>query len=403
MMMSRLRSWLPRQWMHRAITKNVVSDCNDRNRALDVLRGIAIVLVLLRHMPVATAPELAALVKPLKAAGWCGVDLFFVLSGYLISGLLLSDLKKLGRIRLSRFWLRRGLKIWPSYYAVYGLLFVTSVLPPVLAGGLEEASRRAYAAIPNFVFVQNFFPSAVRWPHSWSLAIEEQFYIGLPLIMSVAHRRAADWSAFVRVLMRVVAGICAASFALRAAVYWAGPVDWSHLYYPTQYRLDSLGFGVLVRLQQERLSTDELARLAKALSLAPAALAIVLMLLFTAFPIEQNPGTLVGGLSLLALAFGGLVLQAGAPKSTEGGGRFRLVRQLLIWLGVYSYAIYLMHSVYSVFAWLPVTRLLHTFLVSWLPRVGSTIEYFIISVGGGFLVTRLLERPILEWRARHVR
>ncbi len=91
---------------------------NSRNPSLDVLRGIAVLLVIFRHYPVSRV----------ALGGWVGVDLFFVLSGFLISGLLFSDLTSNGSIALRRFYLRRGLKIYPAFYF---FLAGTSLLWPV--------------------------------------------------------------------------------------------------------------------------------------------------------------------------------------------------------------------------------------------------------------------------------
>src|SRR5260370_31028003 len=78
-----------------------------RNQSLDVLRGVAILLVMGRHFPY---------YRPWGKVGWIGVDLFFVLSGFLISGLLYQEYKTLGKIRFGRFVFRRGFKIWPPFY-----------------------------------------------------------------------------------------------------------------------------------------------------------------------------------------------------------------------------------------------------------------------------------------------
>ena len=95
-----------------------VFDPSGRMLALDVLRGLAVLLVIVWHWP-----GKGAGLGPLGAVshvGWTGVDLFFVLSGYLISGLLFKEWDRTGSIVLRRFWLRRGFKIWPAYFAAFG-------------------------------------------------------------------------------------------------------------------------------------------------------------------------------------------------------------------------------------------------------------------------------------------
>src|SRR3990167_6747089 len=88
---------------------------------LDILRGIAVLLVLGRHIPMTQEPVRGFLGWWMRA-GWTGVDLFFVLSGFLVSGLLFQEYKRHGDIRLGRFFIRRGLKIYPAFYVLF---FVT--------------------------------------------------------------------------------------------------------------------------------------------------------------------------------------------------------------------------------------------------------------------------------------
>src|SRR3954452_19313690 len=94
-----------------------------RNQALDLLRGIAVLLVVVSHYSVAL-PHPSVLLE----TGWVGVDLFFVLSGFLISGLLFSEFEKTGTINLKRFWIRRGFKIYPPFYALIGLTALVALL-----------------------------------------------------------------------------------------------------------------------------------------------------------------------------------------------------------------------------------------------------------------------------------
>ena len=89
---------------------------------------------------------------------WIGVDLFFVLSGFLISGLLFSDIKETGTVHLGRFYIRRGFKIYPAFYA---FLVITALLSPAI--------RHTNHYWPEFLFLQNYFPRV--WGHTWSLAI----------------------------------------------------------------------------------------------------------------------------------------------------------------------------------------------------------------------------------------
>ena len=111
-----------------------------RLKSLDILRGVAILLVFVNHLEPRISPAIAQLhglagfvFWHVKGFGWTGVDFFFVISGFLISGLLFDELDKTGRINWGRFWLRRGFKIWPSYFLlllVLGLTGVTGYIDP---------------------------------------------------------------------------------------------------------------------------------------------------------------------------------------------------------------------------------------------------------------------------------
>lgn len=107
---------------------------------LDVLRGIAIALVILTHLPFDPDPTVLGhtLLEKIKYKGWSGVDLFFVLSGFLISGLLFKEMSRTGTIRVGRFLLRRGLKIWPAYYVFFGLLLLYEIVKPTWRGGSPD-------------------------------------------------------------------------------------------------------------------------------------------------------------------------------------------------------------------------------------------------------------------------
>src|ERR1700732_285133 len=129
-----------------------------RNKRLDILRCIAILLVIARH----TYPRIW-----IGKAGWMGVDLFFVLSGFLISGLLFAEYKKNRSINWKRFLIRRGLKLYPAFYVFLLATFLTQL-------GFKQVSGLSNY-LGEIFYVQNYGPYI--WSHTWSLAVEEHFYI----------------------------------------------------------------------------------------------------------------------------------------------------------------------------------------------------------------------------------
>jgi peptidoglycan/LPS O-acetylase OafA/YrhL len=136
---------------------------NSRNQSLDVLRGIAVLMVIVDHYSLLIHSN-----SRLFETFGRGVDLFFVLSGFLISGLLFTEYKSTGNLNLVRFWIRRGFKIYPSFYV---FLFVT--------GALGFMAGREF--LHESLFLQGY--SSHFWFHTWSLAVEEHFYFSLPILL----------------------------------------------------------------------------------------------------------------------------------------------------------------------------------------------------------------------------
>jgi peptidoglycan/LPS O-acetylase OafA/YrhL len=163
----------------------------ERFPALDLLRALAVLLVLLYH-GAHYLPEAPSALRLVLETGWNGVYLFFVLSGFLVGRLAEIELAAKGRLSISRFWIRRFLRTWPLYFL---LLFL-------------EWWRHGYSGPPSLfhylTFTQNFFPLHFLVP-TWSLAIEEQFYFFLPLLLALLVRLR---------LQRLLAPLCLLGIAL---------------------------------------------------------------------------------------------------------------------------------------------------------------------------------------------
>jgi peptidoglycan/LPS O-acetylase OafA/YrhL len=205
----------------------------ERQPGLDLLRALAIVVVVVYH----AALFGFKLPGRVDRFGWIGVDLFFVLSGYLIGGQLLAPLARGQRIKLGRFFARRALRIMPAYFLVLAVYFS---LP----------SWREYPEIyPLWKFllsVQNIgLHGGTAFSHAWSLAVEDQFYLTLPLILILISR----WprAAIIVPCIIVLGGIVLRTFLawqnlVETGVSFRGFQVW--IYYPTWTRLDPLVFGV---------------------------------------------------------------------------------------------------------------------------------------------------------------
>lgn len=354
-----------------------------RNFTLDLLRGLAITLVLIRHFPTKVTADEPGIYR-LFQMGWAGVDLFFVLSGFLIAGLLFTELGRTGTLRIKRFLLRRGLKIWPSYFVLY-------VGWVVVRGGAELARGNQFDFVgmwPNFVFIQNYADLAIRWPHSWSLAIEEHFYLCLPFLLLFLTRTKprARWTPVVLLaLIVIVLGLRLCNTSQ----------DWADYYYPTHLRADSLLFGVLLAwtVQTHRAWVESVVARAWPLLILGGVTAMTLPVVF---PLEE-PGqrfAFTWVFSFLAIGFTGLVAIAAIRPNL--GRRVAPLRGLA-WLGVNSYGVYLAHSVVGRMPGfdMVLAKLANYHVVS--PWVGRVL-YLVASIAVGYLATRFIEKPILARR-----
>lgn len=376
-----------------------------RLRAIDALRGISAVLVLVHHGPGALPdssfpPE--RIVGWVEAAGWVGVDLFFVLSGFLIAGLLFQDVERHGRIRLKRFWLRRGFKIWPSYFVAYGSVLLLQCLRAALAHDGTTVRRLLVNAIPNSIFVQNYVPCE-RWLHSWTIAVEEHFYTLLPLVITWLLARSGPGGISLRTMTRLFLVVAVGSLGLRIANVVAG-VDPLVNYYQSHLRADSLLFGVFLAFVNRTVAVPP-ATLAVLRRLALPA--VVAVLVFTnVFP-RDGAMTSTVGFSILYLVAGLLVFLA--ARFPDAGSTWprpaRIAVDLLSRLGEYSYTVYLAHSIVP---GIPGFQAIGKALAEAGEAIGggavtavwiSRAWFYLASLVVGVALSHFVERPALRWRS----
>lgn len=378
----------------------------DRSRViqLDVLRGVAVLMVLLNHKPRYPTTDfvwLDDMLAPFSRALWSGVDLFFVLSGYLVGGLLIAELRKSGRIDLKRFWVRRGLKIWPTYYLY--LAFLVAVTATFYVDHTRPSTLRAAFLVQSVkaLYIQNYiqptmYPTVLAVPgnHTWSLAVEEHFYFILPLVLVAISKR---WRTALPLVTLVVFVGC---LAIRMRHYHS-PMNWKWDYQATHIRIDSLFFGVfLAFVSHEHPGVVRWIARHRALVLVAGLLLILPMLIFSL----GNPFVKTFGYSFLALGYGCILM---AVVTTEPGvgilGRVVGSRasRVLAWVGLWSYSIYIWH--------VELTDLLSYLAAKWggaeavwtLPwRYSYCVIYLVASVAVGSLLGHLIEKPALAWRDR---
>lgn len=304
---------------------------------LDGVRGIAIFLVLIIHLgvmiPVAP-PEHAVFAG--MSAGWIGVDLFFVLSGMLITGILIDSKGSNGYFR--NFYVRRVLRIFPLYYAL--LIFSFYILPMFPHPKVANFSRVTGDEVWYWLFLTNIKIAMAGGPRhaimdvTWSLAIEEQFYLVWPLLVHLLTRAR-------------LALVCAALFlvaaGLRIALLALDVTPWT-LYVITPTRIDGLCAGALVAiaLRTPGLSRETLGRVATAVLAAGTATTAAVAAVHGGLPWDGY-GVQTIGYASLAVMFGGLVLKTALLGDTPTLlGRLTRMR-FLTTLGVLSYSLYLLH------------------------------------------------------------
>lgn len=342
---------------------------------LDLLRISAVILVLIRHLyiPAGGAVEWLNVVQ---RGGWIGVDLFFVLSGFLVSGLLFSEFKKRGSIDIKRFLIRRGFKIYPPFWA---FIFIT-----IFVHAWLNHEINARALFGELVFLQNYTSSL--WNHTWSLAVEEHFYFLIATVLWImTSTRGGSLIKLYPLFFLIVAVAC---LVLRMATWQILPeFSFKKHVFPTHLRIDSLLFGSLLSyLIHFRELESRIAFLPTSLL---AFLGSVMLAPAFVWPIEDTLWMSVYGFIVLYLGSGLLVLSA--IRLPDSKSR---ILHLLGYLGAASYSIYLWHMpVNKALAWLidDPTGSSH-----WLYVMGYSLGSLVV----GLVMARIIEIPSLKIRAK---
>lgn len=365
-----------------------------RSHKLDALRAVAVLLVLGAHAsgwiqsppwPLPTAFDLW------RRAGWAGVDLFFVLSGFLVSGLLFREHNRWGRLSVSRFLLRRGLKIYPGYYVLLGL----SILYFHQAGPEATAFQIASEAL----FFQNY--GRPLWAHTWSLAVEEHFYLLLAAFLAFLARRGGPGEICFRPVLGVAAAVATLSLGARWWTDYAYPpaatpnhFDWSlrHVF-PTHLRLDTLLLGVALsyvnHYHHDRVNRF-VTRWFWALAVASAAMVVPVL----ATGSLQSRWVYTFGFTLAAIGFA-LTLLLTIHSSRLDSRPLAILIAPLAWVGYYSYSIYLWHVPYKSVVFPHVLGAFPdlTYVATQAIYVGGSIVW-------GVAMAMLIELPVLRARDR---
>jgi peptidoglycan/LPS O-acetylase OafA/YrhL len=357
--------------------------------ALDGLRGWAILLVLFAHL--ASPFRWSGLPLTASRFGWVGVDLFFVLSGFLITGILLDS--KSGSGYLKNFYARRILRIWPIYFLLLAVVFL--ITPHW--GAAFQFPHSVYRWQYYIFYLQNLWLSDYGPPAfriTWSLAVEEQFYLVWPLLVLITSQHR---------LKQILIALAIAAPLLRIGVVLGGGSDFT-LYAHTFCRLDGLIFGSLLALwtRSQTFSWERLRRFGK-LGLAFGAPATVLAFYFSAGYLP--PASRIGfsiALWFLAITFVScLALTLFGSQYPARVTRLLADNAVLRRIGKISYGLYIYH--YLLFLMFQDSRWYRA-MVLWqhnvLAEVVAAMVELLIAYTVAEISWRFIETPILKLK-RH--
>jgi peptidoglycan/LPS O-acetylase OafA/YrhL len=349
--------------------------------SLDGMRALAVLAIIAFHLNYVWA-----------RGAFLGVDLFFVLSGFLITTLLVIEWHRTGRIALAAFWGRRARRLLPALMLVLVLvaIFTRLEIEPWNRAAIRGDGIASLFYVGNWRFIaekQGYFslfsaPSPLR--HMWSLAIEEQFYLVWPLVVFATMRLA-------RGSLRVLALVCgagiAASVAAMAALY--GPGEPLRAYYGTDARAHTILLGALLAVLLVSWTPGAVARRRLATAGAVALGAIFWVWHVASGTSERyyrGGSVLYAVLACIAIAG---ALQAGLVQRALSWGP-------LVWIGRISYGLYLFH--WPIIVWLVPTRVhvhgvaLNALRVA-LTFLVATVSYYVVE-----LPIRERRRPAIPWR-----
>ncbi|MEO7106959.1 MAG: acyltransferase [Rhodoferax sp.] len=363
---------------------------SQRSNGLDTLRALAIALVYMYHYVFVSHENTFGWAG---SVGWVGVDLFFVLSGYLIGNQLFAGLVAQREVSLVRFYARRALRTWPVFWVVLAAYF----LFPTVMGGKPPAPLWKF-----LTFTQNYqLQPGTAFSHAWSLCLEEQFYLVLPLVVllasKVGSRKIQAWS----LLLSLMALGIAARWVLwtQYGLESTGKINgyYPNVYYATFGRFDEFLPGIAVALIKNYHTLLWQRLMLRGAALFGIGLAATFAGLYGAirhyyiddygYPFFMS----VFGYSCVAAAFSLLVASALSPHSPLHRVKIPGAYTLALW----SYSIYLTHK--------PVGFIVKTYLEPYaVSQPVLAVVVAVTSIGVGALLYRWVELPIMQLRDRDV-
>ena len=354
----------------------------NRKIELDFLRGLAIMLVLFVHF------------DKIIPFGWIGVDLFFVLSGYLISTLLFNEFSTKGLVNIKRFLIRRGFKLYPLFYTFIFLTIITKIM-------LYEPINWKIALYES-TFTRNYFGGF--WAHTWSLCVEEHFYIAFAILIYILCNK-TNYIYKVQKINRGFIIIFAASLILRFLSlllelkfgenhFFNSWARYSH----THHRIDSLLFGVFISYNFffNKAHTVAFYTKNKKMLLTSALILLVPVLIYSN---NENFRTTVA-FTFLYISSGILLMHLLINESFFKNIKIKWLSSVITFMafiGYNSYAIYLFH---------PYVRdyiVGNTYFLNNTNTITRFFVYTLLSIIIGFISTKYIENYFLRLREKLVK
>jgi peptidoglycan/LPS O-acetylase OafA/YrhL len=341
---------------------------------LDFVRGVAILLALGWHFNGTNTGLLPVdlILLPGRSIGWIGVDIFFVLSGFLIGGLMFEEFQKTGNFNAGRFLIRRAFKIWPILY-VY--LFI------LLISGRYTWDTFLFQ---NLFHVQNYFITPIS--HLWSLAVEEHFYLlfsfGLFALMRTKSKK-------IRILEYVLPIVLLFCPLLRLTAY-NNFVSPELIQIQTHFRIDALAFGVYLAYYSTYYKD-------KFEWLSQKKPTLLLLLIICCLFLIHNWGNsyviIIAGYSISYIAGGALLLFCHQNKFITNKN---FIVSIVAWIGIYSYAMY----VYQFVMFRLFEALFNKLSIVNIPPILVVSIKYLGAIFLAFVITKTIEKPVLRLREK---
>jgi peptidoglycan/LPS O-acetylase OafA/YrhL len=327
-----------------------------------------------------------------------GMDLFFVLSGFLIGSILLRSVETSGFINVRRFWLRRAFRTFPAYYVVLTLL--------ALAFGLTAGQKRHLPF--EYLYLTNYVPlhrTDVVMLWGWSLALEEQFYLSVPLLFFLLHKLRSDGARLAMLGTLWLTALIVRLVLFRLHPQWSPIAVYEGLYFKTHTRFDTLIAGIVLAYVQHRWRAPIARWLehpgARALLAVPALSCLWLLMQPWMFGEEHvllvrifSWGTVT---SVMYLCWVILLLNGG-----DGWIQRALAAPFWRWIATLGYGVYLLHIPMCDHVIAPLARNLvevrHWPMVAVWPL--SVVGLVVVSLAASYVLHVLVEKPALRLRDR---